>query len=444
MMTAGLYVKANGELPCWDDVGEDRILRVLDPKRLAAGEEADLFRFPGLQEIRRAFLEGRDPHPDLCPRCAVRGHGRLAGLTPTVIDVLHVEPSFLCHLACPQCVPPKRRRKVKHPPYNMPVPFYEALLRSLAQQGIEAIRLVLFEGRGDPLMNSRLGELAALTKCWFPGSYTIATTHGCYPYRPWMTEGHLDCLRLAIDGAFPESYGRYRVGGDIQRAFALMERLRDEARSRGSRLRVEWKYILFEWNDSDAEIREAARLAERFSARLRFCLTHSEGRSPRFRDEEELHQALKRLAPYAAAELTFQLKGRGAAADVDQVLGEHAAGLLAEALRLTRAGRRREADECIRRALQHDPGIPAGPEPPGEDPIRRHIGRIRSELKFPATASGLANILLARREIGSALELFRLYLTLAPDAPDRAEVRTTIRRIRKALLVRPLKRMLGR
>ena len=50
-MVDSLYVKANGEMPCWDDVGEERILRRLDPESLAAGREADLVGTPELVEL---------------------------------------------------------------------------------------------------------------------------------------------------------------------------------------------------------------------------------------------------------------------------------------------------------------------------------------------------------------------------------------------------------
>ncbi len=42
LMCDSLYIKANGELPCWDDAGEEKILRALDLDALAKGEEKEL------------------------------------------------------------------------------------------------------------------------------------------------------------------------------------------------------------------------------------------------------------------------------------------------------------------------------------------------------------------------------------------------------------------
>lgn len=112
LMCDSLYVKANGELPCWDDVGEELILGTVN-------ESDSLFHSPALVEIRKAFLEGRDPHPEVCSRCAVRGHGIAASLHPRTLRVLHIEPCYLCQLACPQCIAPKLRLQLKGPPYYM-------------------------------------------------------------------------------------------------------------------------------------------------------------------------------------------------------------------------------------------------------------------------------------------------------------------------------------
>jgi hypothetical protein len=54
-MCQSLYVKANGDLPCWDDAGEELILRTLNPNRLQHGAEETIFYSPPLQHIRQSF-----------------------------------------------------------------------------------------------------------------------------------------------------------------------------------------------------------------------------------------------------------------------------------------------------------------------------------------------------------------------------------------------------
>lgn len=426
LMCDSLYIKANGELPCWDDVGEDTILRVITEEELDRGAEAPLFDFSGLTRIRREFREGRDPFPDLCSKCAVRGHGRADSLSPRKMRVLHIEPTFLCQLACPQCLAPKVRLAVKKPPYYLNISFYEAILRQLKNEGVESIGLVHFEGRGDPLLHQELGEMVELTRSYFPDSLIKATTHGNYPYKPWMLGSGLDLLRLSVDGAFPESYEAYRVGGKLQKALDLMRDIRDARPETPSETRVEWKYILFEWNDSDDEIREAARLADELEVELRFTLTHSEGRSQRFTDMASLSEALAVLAPNAMQAVTFQMKG-DADLDLDPLLGEHVEALLHEALKAYQAGDETNGRAETLKGLTRDPGLTnEEAEECGSDPVREHLERILAESRFPSTISLLANIQLARQDWHSAESLFREFLVRAPKANNRGNVEQTL------------------
>src|SRR5207247_6751152 len=95
---------------------------------------------------------------------------------------------------------------LKDPPYHMSNAMLKGLLQQLRNEGVESVKVVHFEGRGDPLMNPNMGELIAVTKSEYPNAFTMATTHGSYPYKAWTVESGLDLLRVSIDGAFPENY----------------------------------------------------------------------------------------------------------------------------------------------------------------------------------------------------------------------------------------------
>src|SRR5207248_760349 len=112
-MCSGLYIKANCQLPCWDDVGEQLILRHLSAEHLAAGREENILNDPALIHIRRSFKNDELPFPDVCNKCAVRGKGMHRGEVLDKLEVLHVEPSFLCALACPLCISPRERLKIQ-------------------------------------------------------------------------------------------------------------------------------------------------------------------------------------------------------------------------------------------------------------------------------------------------------------------------------------------
>jgi len=327
MMCSSLYVRANGEVPCWDSVGEEQILQIVDAQVLQK-EDSQLFHSPELQFIRQSFMYGQDPFPGLCERCAVHGHGGPATLSrPTTLDVLHIEASFLCHLSCPQCIPPSERRSMRNPPYDMPLELFESVLGVLQREGVLNIRVVHFEGRGDPLVNPRLPQMIEMAKKRYPHALTMITTHGSYPYKPELLISGLDELRVSVDGAFPENYSKYRVGGDLSKVLEFLRHLLHDKQRLGVHLHVEWKYILFEWNDTKAEMIEAARLADALGARLSFVRTHSPGASLRFADRNVLAKFIRSHAPNACQDSTYQLKVADDSSCVDPLIGEHITAL---------------------------------------------------------------------------------------------------------------------
>jgi len=426
MMSHSLYVKANGEMPCWDDIGEKLTLRTLDEGALQDNRELPIFHGIELQRIRQSFISGRDPHPELCNLCAVHGHAAIETvLHPRTMEVLHLEASYLCHLSCRQCIPARDRRSLKGPPYNMTTGLLEGLLRQLRREGVEHIRFIHFEGRGDPLVNSRLPDLIESSRRYFPRSLIGVTTHCSYPYMPWVVRSELDMFRASIDGATPETYLKYRVGGSFERAIEFLRKLRDDRIRVRSTLRVEWKYILFEWNDSDSEMQRAVKLAKELQVHLTFMRTHTPGRSLRFSTDGKLRQWVRHFAPGSAVEQTFQLRSPSEAS-TRAVVADHVAALMSLATERIRAGDHPGAVRCLAEALKHDPGISVSRTAGISEIIHEALPQTLADAQFPATLTWLAAV---SREIGdsaSSSALLSRYLEVAPDAPDRMRVENAI------------------
>lgn len=417
-MTRGLYLKANGELPCWDDVGESKILRKLDPAALREGREVGLSNFKELRHIRERFAMGEVPHPGLCETCAVRSAGPATDeIDEAVLQVLHVEPSYMCHLSCPQCIPQKLRKSIKNPPYHLDPKMYEAFLGQLRSEGIREIKLVIFEGRGDPLSCPDMEQLLQITKAYFRTSSTCITTHGSFPYKPWIATSDLDVIRFSVDGARQQNYEKYRIGGKLDKIFGFMEALKAD-RPASSKLYVEWKYILFEWNDSDEELGEAAELAKKLGVQLRFCRTHSPGRSQRYSSAREVAEMIRRVAPGALQDLTFQLKDEDDLADVDVVRGDQIRSLMMNAVRETQAGNEATACAAALEALRLD-GMDRLPRSVCYEELERLITDNVRSLRLLVLAETLAGFfrMLQRGKIVSLL--LRRCATLLPDTFER-------------------------
>lgn len=418
MMTSALYLKANGEMPCWDDVGESKILRQLDAAALEDGQEKGLSSFDAIKHIRKSFAAGEFPHPGLCEGCAVNQAGPDAhSLDPTTLEVVHVEPSYMCHLSCPQCIPQKMRKKLKAPPFHMSAESYEGFLKQLRSEGVTRVKLFVFEGRGDPLNCADLETMIALTKQYYPSASTSITTHGSFPYKPWIAQSKLDVIRFSVDGAREESYGRYRIGGKLPLALDFMEGIiRD--RPAGSRLYVEWKYILFEWTDSDEELAEAHAIAEKLGVQLRFCRTHSPGRSQRFPTAASVAEMIKRLAPRALQDMTFQLKEDGDYAQTDVVRDDQIRSLVRAAIDRLAAGNEPLARMAVDEAMAVDGGgvtIDAD----SIESLKDYLGSCVDAVMLPATAMALADIARTIGDRDTAADLIEAFVRLSPDEWDR-------------------------
>lgn len=304
VMADSLYVKANGEMPCWCDEGEDIILEQLTVERLM-DPSFDVLNQPRIQRIRRSFHHDERYPFAVCGRCAMvqPDAPRVEATTRAAIDILHVEPSWLCNLDCPLCIPKAQRKTIKDPPWNLEPTLWVALVHNLKIHGVERVRVLDLEGRGDPMMHPHLAHLCKVFHLVFPETMIQVTTNGNFPFPPELMESGMTHLRVSADGARDESYRTYRRDGELSKVLAF---LRDAVESRartGRDVFIEWKYILFEWNDTDEEMLEAYAIAADLGVKLSFCLTPWAGKSLRF-DGENLARKLEALMPTARSHPT--------------------------------------------------------------------------------------------------------------------------------------------
>lgn len=297
IMGSSLFLRANGSLSCWCDHGKDVQLGLLTVDTLAATSGSVLDR-PELRAIRRAFRDERIPHPGTCEGCVMLGNQLTTDRSEECrfVTMLHVEPSILCRLRCQDCI-----QELDGPTKNLPLPLYAALLANLREQGIEDVRIIHFEGLGEPTMNPALPEMIDRARDQFPRARLMLTSNGDAPWSAELGRTRLDHLRVSIDGVDQESYERYRRGGSFERAIAF---LRGAARNRertGFPREVDWKYVLFEWNDSDAHIEKAARLAAEIGVRCTFDMSFAPGDVTKRFDPDTLEAHLAAIAPGAVS-----------------------------------------------------------------------------------------------------------------------------------------------
>jgi hypothetical protein len=123
-----------------------------------------------------------------------------------------------------------------------------------------------FFNYGETFLHKRAIEMCEYIKTKFPHIYVYTSTNGLAfdeAKARRLARAGLDEVTFSIDGATEASYQRYRQRGRLETALQNLAALTHERRRSGRDVPfINWRYILFTWNDSDEEMNLARRLAE--------------------------------------------------------------------------------------------------------------------------------------------------------------------------------------
>ena len=175
---------------------------------------------------------------------------------------LYVECTAACNISCFQaCCAPEtgitRTRQAGMLDFD--------LFRRVIDEAGPSLGRVDFFNYGEAFLHKRAVEMCEYIKANFPHIYLYTSTNGLALTEAQarrLVHSGIDEVTFSIDGATPESYVKYRQRGKFDVAIANLRAMADEKRKSGRDLPfLNWRYILFVWNDGDAEMDEARRLA---------------------------------------------------------------------------------------------------------------------------------------------------------------------------------------
>ena len=122
-----------------------------------------------------------------------------------------------------------------------------------------------FFNYGEAFLHKRAVEMCEYIKAKFPHIYLYTSTNGLAfndAQARRLARSGIDEVTFSIDGAKQESYAQYRQRGKLDVALSNLRAMVDEKRKTGRDLPfINWRYILFKWNDSDEEMTLARRMA---------------------------------------------------------------------------------------------------------------------------------------------------------------------------------------
>ena len=141
---------------------------------------------------------------------------------------------------------------------------FDLFRRVVDEAGPSLVRIDFFN-YGEAFLHKRAIEMCEYIKTHFPQVYLYTSTNGLAfteAQARRLAHSGIDEVTFSIDGATADSYVKYRQRGKFDLAIANLRAMADEKRRAGRDVPfINWRYILFTWNDSEAEMDSARELA---------------------------------------------------------------------------------------------------------------------------------------------------------------------------------------
>ena len=178
---------------------------------------------------------------------------------PNMPISLKIEPSAMCHLACPGCVQANPLFKIQSRGKAMTMGVFKRIL----DEAGDYLYRIQFYDNGEPFFNRQLLEMISLAASLDIGSQVSTNFSFPFPddfYRQ-IVESGLEHLIIAMDGLSSATYSQYRINGRYDLVERGLRQVVHWKRRLGLRYPlIEWQFIVFEHNKHEiARAKEMAR-----------------------------------------------------------------------------------------------------------------------------------------------------------------------------------------
>jgi hypothetical protein len=175
---------------------------------------------------------------------------------------LYIECTAACNISCAEacCAPETGITRTR----QAGMLDFDLFRRVVDEAGPSLVRIDFFN-YGEAFLHKRAIEMCEYIKTRFPQVYLYTSTNGLAfteAQARRLAHSGIDEVTFSIDGATADSYVKYRQRGRFDLAMANLRAMADEKRRAGRDVPfINWRYILFTWNDSEAEMARARELA---------------------------------------------------------------------------------------------------------------------------------------------------------------------------------------
>ncbi len=175
---------------------------------------------------------------------------------------LYVECTAACNISCTQacCAPETGITRTR----QAGMLDFDLFTRVVDEAGPSLVRVDFFN-YGEAFLHKRAVEMCEYIKSRFPHIYLYTSTNGLALTEAQarrLVHSGIDEVTFSLDGASQAAYEQYRQRGRFDVALNNLRAMADEKRKAGRDVPfLNWRYILFVWNDSDEEMNRARALA---------------------------------------------------------------------------------------------------------------------------------------------------------------------------------------
>lgn len=172
-----------------------------------------------------------------------------------------LENTVLCNLSCLGC--DRKALLQTRGQKSLSIDDVNIVAEQLGSLGLNAIA---FFNLGEPFLSPNVADEIKILREHNPKTQIFTSTNGVYLDSEEKIKSALllDHIFFSIDGCDQESLSKYQAGGDFEKSYENLKTLVFERnKQKESRTVIEWKYVVFRWNDQPTQIEKAIDLAQK-------------------------------------------------------------------------------------------------------------------------------------------------------------------------------------
>jgi MoaA/NifB/PqqE/SkfB family radical SAM enzyme len=171
-----------------------------------------------------------------------------------------LENTVICNVDCIGCA--REGAANIRTKKTMPLDELSQMADLTARLGMQRI---FYLNLGEPFLSPGITRELPLLREKNPNAYIRISTNGVLLNTDAKREAALNLsdIQFSVHGINDEMCGKYMMRGSFEKAFDAMKQMAAYRDARGLKMPIlEWKYLLFNWNDSPETIQKAITMAK--------------------------------------------------------------------------------------------------------------------------------------------------------------------------------------